>query len=185
MRGIMEAPFPAPGRTITVKNFLPGSGTEVRRQKVKKLNQFLSCVRRLASSSSPSLKLLFCSTGDWTVSAFGFPTGTCGLWMSLLLLESTSALTCVCLSASGAQGHLHCWQTQVGFSNPFIFIFFWEKGSKIIGVELKGCRRKTNSLRKRRSWPSVRGRNAVVLYSRLGNNHDSSGKLSWMPDRRS
>lgn len=31
MRGIMEAPFPAPGRTITVKNFLPGSGTEVRK----------------------------------------------------------------------------------------------------------------------------------------------------------
>lgn len=30
MRGIMEAPFPALGRTITVKNFLPGSGTEVR-----------------------------------------------------------------------------------------------------------------------------------------------------------
>ncbi|KAJ7997893.1 hypothetical protein DPEC_G00216890 [Dallia pectoralis] len=29
MRSIMEAPFPAPGRTITVKNFLPGSGTEV------------------------------------------------------------------------------------------------------------------------------------------------------------
>ncbi|MBN3296060.1 DEN2A protein, partial [Amia calva] len=29
MRSIMEAPFPAPGRTISVKNFLPGSGTEV------------------------------------------------------------------------------------------------------------------------------------------------------------
>ncbi|XP_072123828.1 DENN domain-containing protein 2A [Mobula birostris] len=29
MRSIMEAPFPAPGRTITVKNFLPGSGNEV------------------------------------------------------------------------------------------------------------------------------------------------------------
>ncbi|KAJ8411186.1 hypothetical protein AAFF_G00171920 [Aldrovandia affinis] len=29
MRAIMEAPFPAPGRTISVKNFLPGSGTEV------------------------------------------------------------------------------------------------------------------------------------------------------------
>ncbi|XP_043944181.1 DENN domain-containing protein 2A isoform X2 [Protopterus annectens] len=29
MRGIMEAPFPAPGRKISVKNFLPGSGTEV------------------------------------------------------------------------------------------------------------------------------------------------------------
>ncbi|KAJ8249806.1 hypothetical protein COCON_G00230220 [Conger conger] len=29
MRAVMEAPFPAPGRIITVKNFLPGSGTEV------------------------------------------------------------------------------------------------------------------------------------------------------------
>lgn len=30
MRAIMEAQFPAPGRTITIKTFLPGSGTEVR-----------------------------------------------------------------------------------------------------------------------------------------------------------
>ncbi|KAJ6659973.1 hypothetical protein lerEdw1_018170 [Lerista edwardsae] len=29
MRSVMEAPFPALGRTITIKNFLPGSGTEV------------------------------------------------------------------------------------------------------------------------------------------------------------
>ncbi|KAG5845154.1 hypothetical protein ANANG_G00135820 [Anguilla anguilla] len=29
MRAVMEAPFPAPGRTITVKNFLPGAGIEV------------------------------------------------------------------------------------------------------------------------------------------------------------
>lgn len=29
MRAIMEAQFPAPGRTITIKTFLPGSGTEV------------------------------------------------------------------------------------------------------------------------------------------------------------
>ena len=36
MRGIMEAPFPAPGRTITVKNFLPGSGTEVRQHRAKR-----------------------------------------------------------------------------------------------------------------------------------------------------
>ncbi|KAL0962801.1 hypothetical protein UPYG_G00345650 [Umbra pygmaea] len=28
MRAIMEAPFPAPGRIITIKTFLPGSGTE-------------------------------------------------------------------------------------------------------------------------------------------------------------
>lgn len=32
MRSVMEAPFPALGKTIVVKNFLPGSGTEVRRQ---------------------------------------------------------------------------------------------------------------------------------------------------------
>nr|XP_020468235.1 DENN domain-containing protein 2C [Monopterus albus]XP_020468236.1 DENN domain-containing protein 2C [Monopterus albus] len=29
MRTVMEAPFPAPGRTVTVKSFLPGSGNEV------------------------------------------------------------------------------------------------------------------------------------------------------------
>ncbi|XP_053562538.1 DENN domain-containing protein 2C [Bombina bombina] len=29
MRSVMDAPFPAPGRTITVKSFLPGSGNEV------------------------------------------------------------------------------------------------------------------------------------------------------------
>ncbi|XP_068162901.1 DENN domain-containing protein 2A-like isoform X3 [Antennarius striatus] len=29
LRAIMEAQFPAPGRTITIKTFLPGSGTEV------------------------------------------------------------------------------------------------------------------------------------------------------------
>lgn len=29
MRAIMEAQFPAPGRTISIKTFLPGSGTEV------------------------------------------------------------------------------------------------------------------------------------------------------------
>jgi hypothetical protein len=29
MRSVMEAPFPAPGRTITVKSYLPGAGDEV------------------------------------------------------------------------------------------------------------------------------------------------------------
>lgn len=29
MRTVMEAPFPAPGRTVTVKSFLPGAGSEV------------------------------------------------------------------------------------------------------------------------------------------------------------
>lgn len=29
MRTVMEAPFPAPGRTVTVKSFVPGAGSEV------------------------------------------------------------------------------------------------------------------------------------------------------------
>ncbi|KAM6929721.1 DENN domain-containing protein 2C [Lycodopsis pacificus] len=29
MRSVMEAPFPAPGRTVTIKSFIPGSGNEV------------------------------------------------------------------------------------------------------------------------------------------------------------
>uniref|UniRef100_A0A3B3Z8G6 UDENN domain-containing protein n=1 Tax=Periophthalmus magnuspinnatus TaxID=409849 RepID=A0A3B3Z8G6_9GOBI len=29
MRSVMEAPFPAPGRTVSVKSFLPGTGNEV------------------------------------------------------------------------------------------------------------------------------------------------------------
>lgn len=29
MRSLMESPFPAPGRTIKVKTFLPGAGNEV------------------------------------------------------------------------------------------------------------------------------------------------------------
>ncbi|XP_068997308.1 DENN domain-containing protein 2C isoform X1 [Embiotoca jacksoni] len=29
MRSVMEAPFPAPGRTVTIKSFLPGRGNEV------------------------------------------------------------------------------------------------------------------------------------------------------------
>lgn len=29
MRSLMESPFPAPGRTIRVKTFLPGTGNEV------------------------------------------------------------------------------------------------------------------------------------------------------------
>lgn len=29
MRSLMESPFPAPGKTIKVKTFLPGAGNEV------------------------------------------------------------------------------------------------------------------------------------------------------------
>ncbi|CAG12143.1 unnamed protein product, partial [Tetraodon nigroviridis] len=37
MRAIMEAQFPAPGRTISIKTFLPGSGTEVTEPQVMEL----------------------------------------------------------------------------------------------------------------------------------------------------
>ncbi|KAK5876868.1 hypothetical protein CesoFtcFv8_026175 [Champsocephalus esox] len=36
MRAIMEAQFPAPGRTITIKTFLPGSGTEASDKEILK-----------------------------------------------------------------------------------------------------------------------------------------------------
>lgn len=31
MRSLMESPFPAPGKTIKVKTFLPGAGNEVKK----------------------------------------------------------------------------------------------------------------------------------------------------------
>lgn len=42
MRAIMEAQFPAPGKTITIKTFLPGSGTEVNlsQSSTSKINIF-------------------------------------------------------------------------------------------------------------------------------------------------
>lgn len=38
MRSVMEAPFPAPGRTITVKSYLPGAGDEVSELMLKRFN---------------------------------------------------------------------------------------------------------------------------------------------------
>lgn len=108
MRGIMEAPFPAPGRTITVKNFLPGSGTEVtcwwKRLPVKQ-------------TSTAPVHVIDClwshPAGDRAVQAVRFPTGTCRLWMPLFLSEPAPPPSGVRLSAPGAQGHFHSWQTQV------------------------------------------------------------------------
>lgn len=53
MRGIMEAPFPAPGRTITVKNFLPGSGTEVRKIKLFPVSPLSPLPLRSTAPPSP------------------------------------------------------------------------------------------------------------------------------------
>lgn len=33
MRSLMESPFPAPGKTIKVKTFLPGAGNEVKKNR--------------------------------------------------------------------------------------------------------------------------------------------------------
>lgn len=51
--------------------------------------------------------------GDWAVQAIRFPTGTCRLWMPLFLSEPAPPPPGVRLSAPGAQGHFHSWQTQV------------------------------------------------------------------------
>lgn len=110
MRGIMEAPFPAPGRTISVKNFLPGCGTEVSRSpgvSFPGLNSNVLWKPFLLSFH------IFWPAGDRTVSTLGFAPGTCGFWMSLLFTESPPPPPNICLPAAGAQGHLHCWQTQV------------------------------------------------------------------------
>ena len=107
MRGIMEAPFPAPGRTITVKNFLPGAGTEVK-------GWVLLCNTVFWKNQPENRTRLMFPTGDRAVQAVRFSSGACGLWMPLFLPESTTPSPGVCLAASGAQGDLHCWQTQVG-----------------------------------------------------------------------
>lgn len=79
----MEAPFPAPGRTITVKNFLPGSGTEVSLVKYTFSAMCTALSVVVYRYTHVSFHLLYpCSvlvTGDRAVSAIRFPFGTCGL----------------------------------------------------------------------------------------------------------
>lgn len=41
MRSLMESPFPAPGKIIKVKTFLPGAGNEVRAAYKAEHNWFL------------------------------------------------------------------------------------------------------------------------------------------------
>lgn len=53
------------------------------------------------------ITLLSFATGDTALSAIGFPSGTRGFRMSLLFFESPSAPSSFCLSAAGAQGHIH------------------------------------------------------------------------------
>lgn len=61
-----------------------------------------------------SLSLSVFPAGDRAVQAFGLSSGTCGLRMSLFLLESPPPSPSVRLSTSGAPSHLHRRQTQVG-----------------------------------------------------------------------
>lgn len=53
MRSVMEAPFPAPGRTIAVKSFLPGAGNEV--------TAFRTAFHVLSGVSGPSWSFADCT----------------------------------------------------------------------------------------------------------------------------
>uniref|UniRef100_A0A8D0MFW3 DENN domain containing 2A n=1 Tax=Sus scrofa TaxID=9823 RepID=A0A8D0MFW3_PIG len=59
MRSVMEAPFPALGKTIVVKNFLPGSGTEVI-ELCRPLDSRLEHVDLESLFSSLSVRHLLC-----------------------------------------------------------------------------------------------------------------------------
>nr|XP_020755068.1 DENN domain-containing protein 2A isoform X2 [Odocoileus virginianus texanus] len=59
MRSVMEAPFPALGKTIVVKNFLPGSGTEVI-ELCRPLDSRLEHVDFESLFSSLSIRHLLC-----------------------------------------------------------------------------------------------------------------------------
>lgn len=59
MRAIIDAPFPALGKKISVKNFLPGSGTEVWQAKF--FNLFKCCPLSFAfPGESPLLMIGTC-----------------------------------------------------------------------------------------------------------------------------
>lgn len=105
MRGIMEAPFPAPGRTITVKNFLPGSGTEVR----KISSQPLPVLPRLPWTHVSSLSSRRWSScvdrlipvwNTWTLNVSS-PPSVCVCFYGCLLLFYWSAGSSSLLTSSG------------------------------------------------------------------------------------
>lgn len=99
MRGIMEAPFPAPGRTITVKNFLPGSGTEVRKTLV---SLYLSCHAHLLAHHLPWTHISSLSSCRWSNCVDRQIT----VWNTWTLNVSSPPLVCVCYYGCL---RLSCW----------------------------------------------------------------------------
>lgn len=67
MRSVMEAPFPEPGRTVTVKSFLPGSGNEVSDPRARRGNQaFISRFLPAAEPPpTPALPLQTRGESEW------------------------------------------------------------------------------------------------------------------------
>lgn len=105
MRSVMEAPFPAPGRTITVKSFLPGSGNEVGSEYVLGGQRGTQCCRhgrgeRLAG-------VCVCPAGVDAVSACGFTPGARALPEPAPVPQCGSPPAGVCLPAAGEEGDLH------------------------------------------------------------------------------
>lgn len=72
---------------------------------------------------SAFLKIKYMSLfpGDGALSTLWLAPGACGLWVSVLLSESSPAPPGVGVSAAGAKGHLHSWQTQVSSFSAAIY----------------------------------------------------------------
>lgn len=142
MRSVMEAPFPAPGRTVTVKSFLPGSGNEVTANPKEEmlingivlcncfiiyyyrarnlLNRFFLFSSSTTGGPSVWFKRVYIEfpspQGNYFVSTGGFPTGTRGLWQPAPVPQRGQTAAGLRLHSAREEGHLDRRQTQVARS---------------------------------------------------------------------
>lgn len=115
MRSLMESPFPAPGKIIKVKTFLPGAGNEVR---AAESNQLCLSTINMPVRTEPfsfirsrrrddfNFTFICGPSGHRAEAAQRLQTGARGLRQSVQLPQCTSGHKSVCLSAAGAQSHL-------------------------------------------------------------------------------
>lgn len=95
MQGLRESPFPAPGKTVTIKSFIPESGTEVGgglegSAAPPGLLQHGEPRPPLGASSTPAAPMGACWSSGWWV---GLPGASCPGEMgaiSLLVQEESS-----------------------------------------------------------------------------------------------